>query len=137
MARRIEFPTFDPAKPVVARKRFTANGHRFEPGKPFPWQRMAIDTRKAQKLFDTGYIRHPKNGDQVDYTMPQAETVSVPQRSADTTHRGYTASGWESDGLDDIDSLIELKAIAEREGAPTTVSKEGQRRLIREHRAKQ
>lgn len=128
MSRRIHIQEFDPSRPLVARKKFTANGRTFKPQDEFPWQRMAVALRRARQMFDAGLVRHdvvePSRGESrqgmaestLDSTEKHSEIESLPD-------------------IDSIDKLADLKDIAEAEGAPTGFrSKKEQREAIRAHR---
>jgi hypothetical protein len=128
---RIPERKFDPARPVFARKYFTANGRKYAPGAPLDWRSASISQRRVMQMFDAGKLKHD---DEVtperikeEYTP---ERIDNPLESLDY----YTA---ETDDLDAIDDMKELRAIADSIGAPYKVSKADQRQAIRDHRNKE
>ena len=107
---------FDTTKPTFARRAFTANGHKFAPGKAFDWKSMSLSQRKAKTLFDSGHIGHQESA-----------PISVAVAPAPIALEA-------ADELDLIDDMKELRAIAYAEGAAIKVSKADQRQAIRDNR---
>jgi hypothetical protein len=148
MARRIIERSFDPTKPTVCRKYFVAGGRRFVPGNDFPWKQMSIAQRKAKLLFEAGHICHPQDAHKEPEPAKEQVSVAEPVQVQDAPAMGelehYTdgtpSREWtepaqeEDDGLDAINSLKKLRAIAKEEGAPFKVSKVDQRQAIRDNR---
>jgi len=130
MARLIE-RKFDPAQSVIARKYFTANGRKYAPGALFDWRKDAISQRRVAQMFDAGKLIH-NDKFTPERIKPEVtpERIDNPLESLDY----YTA---ETDDLDAIDDMKELRAIADLEGAPYKVSKADQRQAIRDHRNKE
>jgi len=121
------FPTprqFDAHKPLEVRIWFRWAGRDYEPGQPFNWKRNGIDQRRVRQMFDQGKLRF------ADEPVQQDEPVASP----DPTEDDFEFDLAPSDELDAIESLAELKEIAEAEGAPTRRSKDEQRAAIREYR---
>lgn len=58
MARRIKDRVFNPAQPLIARRKFTANGRVYEPGQPFAWKDKAIPVRRVATLFSANLVDH-------------------------------------------------------------------------------
>jgi hypothetical protein len=143
MARLIE-RVFDPSKPLYVRRFFAGAGRHWNPGDEFPWRRLAMDARRVRLLFEAGKLTHDgasfsaeadwtgmQSADQAAYVEPAP--VSVEMQDEDIHHAAVTAPASEPDGLDDL-NMVELRAIAAAEGAPTRVSRSDQREAIREHR---
>lgn len=146
MSRRIHIQEFDPSRPLVARKKFTANGRTFRPQDEFPWQRMAVARRRARQMFDAGFVRHETPGAAVKPS--RGEIGPSGQGMAESTLEPFDSTEKQSEGtgepmepveslsdIDGLDKLADLKAVAEAEGAPTGFrSKDRQREAIRAHR---
>lgn len=144
MARLIEH-TFDPTKPVMARRFFVAAGRHFNPGDVFDWKRSSVDQRRVRMLFDAGKLYHPEPT--VTANTQPVETPAAPivaeeapieaEIHDDNVHHAAStaeaASTVEDDGLEDL-GMKELRAIAVEENAPFRVSREAQRDAIREAR---
>lgn len=109
MARLIS-REFDATQPTYARRKFISNGRRYAPGDLFDWRRLSLSQRKAKMLFDGGHIGH------------QGSKVVEPITPTET------------DELDLIEDMKELRAIAHAEGAAIKVSKADQRQAIRDNR---
>lgn len=139
MARLID-RSFDPNRPVKVRRFFVAAGRHWEPGRVFPWKKMAIAQRRAKLLFDAGKLMHPDTAEVVEETA--APTIEQEVQDEGIHHIAATAASDEpqtvadADPVDELDGLTmpELRAIAEAEGAPTRVSRQAQRDAIRENR---
>jgi len=123
MARRLVERTFDPKKPLVARRSFTASGRRFSVGDAFDWKHMAVARRRVNQMFEANLVGHPEDGGgdpppaSVASSVVEQETTTVP------------------DNTDlDVDSLAALQEIARAEGAPIKTSKVAQREAITAHR---
>ena len=115
---RLVFREFDASKPTYARRKFVANGRRFAPNDLFDWRKMAVSPRRAKQMFDAGWIKHLTEED-------KKPVVQEPEPVVIT----------ESDNLDEIDDMKELRRIADEIGAPYKVSKVDQRQAIREAQA--
>lgn len=116
MARRLVERTFDPKKPLVARRSFTASGRHFSVGDAFDWKHMAVAQRRVLQMFEANLVGHPEDGG----GNPPPALVAPPP---------------EVDNTDlDVDSLAALQEIARTEGAPIKTSKVAQREAIIEHR---
>lgn len=134
--------TFDPSRPLVARRPFSAGGRNYANGDPFDWRRMAVSLRRVRQLFDAGYVRHPRE-EMASSTSAAASETSV-QTASETPHTqadhagfiGETHSARDSVGalLAQIDTMspAELKAVAERLGAPVKFRADAQRAAIRD-----
>lgn len=125
MARLIQ-REFDPARPVYARKYFTAAGRKFVPGDLFDWRKMAVSQRRALQMFDAGKLMHKTT----DADFEDADIQAYVETEISKLD-GYEPN----DDLDDIDDMKELRRIADEIGAPYKVSKKDQREAIREHRS--
>lgn len=134
MPRRIPQRVFDPARPLFVRRPFIANGRRYPIGATFDWRRASYDQRRVRQLFDAGRLDH------VPVAFPGAAgpspvpDTSRPPEPATTPAAEEGSDPPPGDGLDYIDAMVELRQIAEAEGAPFRVSKADQRAAIREHR---
>ena len=127
---RIPERKFDPARPVVARKYFTANGRKYAPSALFDWRKDAISQRRVAQMFDAGKLIHNDKMDVIErVNAPEVTVEDNPLESLD-----YYDAG---DELDAIDDMKELRRIADSEGAPYKVSKADQRQAIRDHRNKE
>jgi hypothetical protein len=125
---RIPERKFDPSRPVVARKYFTANGRKYAPGAPLDWRSASISQRRVMQMFDAGKLIHNDKMDVIErVNAPEVTVEDNPLESLDY----YT------DDLDAIDDMKELRRIADSEGAPYKVSKADQRQAIRDHRNKE
>ena len=128
---RIPERKFDPARPVFARKYFTANGRKYAPGAPLDWRSASISQRRVAQMFDAGKLIHNDKMDVIErVNAPEVTVEDNPLESLDY----YSA---ETDELDAIDDMKELRRIADSEGAPYKVSKADQRQAIRDHRNKE
>jgi len=128
---RIPERKFDPARPVFARKYFTANGRKYAPGTPLDWRSASISQRRVAQMFDAGKLIHNDKMDVIErVNAPEVTVEDNPLESLDY----YDA---ETDDLDAIDDMKELRRIADSEGAPYKVSKADQRQAIRDHRNKE
>jgi hypothetical protein len=128
MARIIE-RTFSAAKPVFARKNFIANGRRFAPGDLLPWRKMAVAERRIRQMFEGGLLTHEMTSS-VDF---EEAFALKPEPKAEVIVEEPEAN----DDLDQIDSMKELRKIADDIGAPYKLSKAEQRQAIRDHRTKE
>ena len=126
MTRLIE-RSFDPGRPVIVRKSFTANGRKLGVGNVWNWKQTAVNQRRVKQLFDMGNLLHPKLNDVLAIPLDAPITPPVVVEGSNTPA--------EADDLDAIDNMIELRTIADAEGAPTKSSKVLQRQAIRDHRA--
>ena len=141
MARLID-RSFDPNRPVKVRRFFVAAGRHWQPGRLFPWKNMALAQRRVKLLFDAGKLMHPDIDEVVEDAPIVAPEPTIAQevQDEDTHHDAVSAdrepaAAPEETG-DELDTLTmpELREIADREGAPTRVSRAAQREAIREHR---
>lgn len=132
MPRPLDNRLFDPKKPVVVRRAFTGSGRHYQPGDDFPWQRLAVDRRRVSLLFESGVLDHPTPETWPEYT-PEEEPASgtLDTVPAPVTEVAEKQTFFERDELDDIDSMTELRRIADKVGAPYKVSKIDQRAAIR------
>lgn len=153
MARLIS-REFNPAVPVIVRRPFIANGRHFKPGDVFDWKRLSVTPRRAKQMFDAGKLMHEAPTAETNCAGLQAResassAPSIQTEVEDATIRAAASEGTFGDdlveslkeavGAEPIDELDELdmkalRAIAEAEGAPTRVSREAQRKAIRENR---
>ena len=140
---RIPERKFDPARPVFARKYFTANGRKYAPGTPLDWRSASISQRRVAQMFDAGKLIHNDKMDVIERVNAPEVTVED-KYSPDAINEEYNpeaipTEAWEywSDELDAIDDMKELRRIADSEGAPYKVSKADQRQAIRDHRNKE
>jgi hypothetical protein len=138
MARLIE-RVFDPAKPLIVRRFFAGAGRHWNPGDEFPWRQMAVDQRRVRLMFEAGKLTHPETFS--TFVQAPVEVVapvltpapSIAQEVQDEDIHRVAVSASDPDGLDDL-NMVELRAIAAAEDAPTRVSREAQREAIRENR---
>lgn len=111
MARRLVERTFDPKKPLVARRDFVAAGRPYKVGDAFDWKRLAVAQRRVLQMFEANIVGH------VD------EAVEPPPAPPVNTNEDLN-----------IDSLAALQEIARNEGAPIKTNKVAQREAIIAHR---
>lgn len=121
---RIPERKFDPARPVLARKYFIANGHKFIPGAELDWRKMGIAQRRVMQMFDAGKITH--NDKIMVEVTPEPVEITVEDNPLESLDY--------YDELEIIDDMKELRRIADEIGAPYKVSKADQRQAIRDHR---
>jgi hypothetical protein len=115
---------------------------------------LAVDARRVRLMFEAGKLMHVDEvatapadwaglaaRDQAVIEVGGVGAVPMPvpsieqeMQDEDVHHVAVTAP--HPDGLDDL-GMKELRAIAEREGAPTRVSRADQREAIRAHRGSQ
>jgi hypothetical protein len=114
---------FDPSRPVVARRFFVAAGRHFNPGDSFDWTRLAVDQRRVRQMFEAGKLEH---------TPAEPVAVITNEIADEDIHRiaVTAAAAIEDDNLEGM-RMPELREIAEREGAPTRVSRSEQVEAIR------
>ena len=127
MVRRIVERSFDHKKPVVVRRAFSAAGRTFQEGSDFPWQILSIAVRRVRQMFDSGMLIHP--GEYADNTD---DTNDV--QSTDTGSAPPPAPPVDNSDLE-VDSLVVLQAIAQREGAQLKTTKSAQRQAIIDKRS--
>jgi hypothetical protein len=153
--------TFDPTKPLVVRRFFVAAGRHFNIGDAFDWRRMSVDQRRVRLLFEAGKLTHGPEVSTVtaQVVMPASDLAGLQARESAANAVAEAVTDAEvialfggdvptieqemadedilalaaSDGLDDM-NMKDLRAIAEKEGAPYRVSREAQREAIRQHR---
>lgn len=129
MPRPFEDRKFNPGDPVVVRRAFTGSGRHYAPGDAFPWQKLAVQQSRVRRLFDAGYLRHESSCQEAPTGFTTA-TVGATPPAPDPVEPGAF-----SDDLDEIETMPELRTIADAVGAPYKVSKVDQREAIREARA--
>lgn len=142
MARLIS-REFNPTTPVHVRRFFVAAGRHWNPGDLFDWPRLSVAQRRVKQLFDAGKLMHANDGGEIagpgDTALmgekPSEQTrIAEPASTLPPTAAATAASAaTPQDELDDL-NMKELRVIAEREGAPSRVSRESQRDAIRETR---
>jgi len=144
---RIPERKFDPARPVFARKYFTANGRKYVPGTPLDWRSASISQRRVAQMFDAGKLIHNDKMDVIERV--NAPEVTVEDKFTPEEEAAFEAAlelaeievvdglNPDLDDLDRIDDMKELRRIADSEGAPYKVSKVDQRQAIRDHRNKE
>jgi len=143
---RIPERKFDPSRPVVARKYFTANGRKYAPGAPLDWRSASISQRRVAQMFDAGKLIHndkmavetaPKEPEVVveDKITPERIKPEITPERIDNPLESLDYYTTETDDLDAIDDMKKLREIADSIGAPYKVSKADQRQAIRDKRA--
>jgi hypothetical protein len=126
MTRRIEPKTFSSGDTMIVRRPFRAAGKLWPKGTIFPWRQLSVSADKARRMFESGHLRaQAVEEDQVDDTTPVQDTTPAP--AVQTTTEDPNADL-------DVDNLVVLRAIAEREGASLKSSKVAQRDAIIAHR---
>lgn len=80
MARPIPERTFDPTKPLIAVKEFTAGGRRFKAGDSFNWKQMSVSQRKVLNMFGVRLVDHPKPAVEVEKVIEKK--VEEPKKAA-------------------------------------------------------
>lgn len=128
MPRPFEDRKFNPADPVVVRRAFTGSGRHYAPGDAFPWKKLAVQQSRVRRLFEAGYLRHESSSLSASPDFTTAAGGATPS-APDPEPRAF------SDDLDEIETMPELRAIADAVGAPYKVSKVDQREAIRDARA--
>lgn len=118
MTRRLVERTFDPKKPLVARRDFVAAGRHYRVGDPFDWTRLAVAQRRVTQMFDANLVGHV---DEVQ-TPPPAPPEKEPEVVKTT-----------NDDLN-VESLAALQEIARAEGVAIKATKIAQREAIAAHR---
>jgi len=129
---RIPERKFDPARPVFARKYFTANGRKYVPGTPLDWRSASISQRRVAQMFDAGKLIHNDKMDVIERV--NAPEVTVEDKIEELPDPGDHWHYVDEDDLDAIEDMKELRAIADEIGAPYKVSKVDQRQAIRDKR---
>jgi N-acetyl-anhydromuramyl-L-alanine amidase AmpD len=136
MARLVQ-REFDPARPVCARKYFTAAGRKYVPGDAFDWRKLAVSQRRVLQMFDAGKLMHKVEEDKWNATDADFEDNDI---QAYIEAEISKLDGYEPEvineeyDLDAIDDMKELRRIADEIGAPYKVSKADQRQAIRDHK---
>lgn len=137
MARILE-RKFDPALDVFARKYFTANGHRFQPGDKFDWRKMSVSQRRVMQMFESGKIANTPSAKKKVSTEPKYTPKAIKEEYTlerkDTALESLDYYDSSVDDLDAIEDMKELRAIADEIGAGYKVSKVDQRQAIRDKR---
>ena len=138
---------FDPSLPVFARKYFIANGHRYEPGMSLPWRNIGISQRRIVQMFEAGKITHNDKIAVKGTVKPEAiiekdkalEALAESGQYWDEADADFEDQDILSntDDLDAIDDMKELRRIADEVGVGYKVSKVDQRQAIRDHRNKE
>lgn len=118
MTRRLVERTFNPKKPLVARRDFVAAGRHFKVGDSFDWTRLSVAQRRVAQMFDANIVGHTDE----EQAPPPAPPTPEPEVVATT-----------NDDLN-VDSLAALQEIARAEGAPIKTTKIAQREAIIAHR---
>lgn len=114
MARLIVKRVFNPNQPILARRAFSAAGRTFQPGDVFDWSRLSVSKRRVSLMYDAGMLMHSDES-VVEKTAAKEEIPPAPS----------------SDNSDlDVDSLVVLQAIAQREGVTLKSTKAAQRQAI-------
>ena len=134
---RIPERKFDPARPVFARKYFTANGRKYVPGTPLDWRSASISQRRVAQMFDAGKLIHNDKMDVIERVNAPEVTVEdkIEELPDPGDHWHYIDEpAAADDDLDAIDDMKELRAIADEIGAGYKVSKVDQRQAIRDKR---
>lgn len=148
MARLIS-RDFSPTSPVYVRRFFVAAGRHWNPGDLFNWRQLSVAQRRVKQLYDAGKLMHAAEGGVVEGpgvpllagekpSEQHLQTTPPPSIETEIEDDTILADAAEPvDPVDDLDDLDmkQLRAIAEREGAPSRVSRVAQREAIREHRA--
>lgn len=95
--------------PLIVKMEFDSGGKTWTRGETFDWKRKGIDPKKIERLFYQGYLHHGI-GTKTPKMMQPLNDVEM------------------------VETMEELRKIAEDEGAPFARSKEDQRQAILEHR---
>lgn len=124
MARRIVERVFNPKQPLLVRRAFSAAGRTFQQGDSFDWKRMSISTRRVALMFDSGHLYHADDSEAVaEAVVEEVVTEAV------VTETEQTPPPADNSDLE-VDSLVVLQAIAQREGAALKSTKAAQRQAI-------
>ena len=81
MTRRIKERIFDPAKPLIARREFTANGRLYSPGDSFEWQDKSISVRRVYILYSANFVDHPDAPQEASKELPQETPQETPKET--------------------------------------------------------
>ena len=124
MARLIADRVFNPKQPLLVRRAFSAAGRTFQQGDSFDWTRLAISTRRVSLMFEAGQLYHADDSEAVaeavvEVVVTQEETPAVEQTPPPADNSDL-----------EVDSLVVLQAIAQREGAALKSTKAAQRQAI-------
>ena len=93
---------------------------------------MGIAQRRVMQMFDAGKLMHEFITTTKNTPEPVVEEVEI---SVDDNSKEYEPELINEEyDLDAIDDMKELRAIADKIGAPYKVSKKDQREAIRNHR---
>jgi hypothetical protein len=116
MARLIVKRVFNPNEPILARRAFSAAGRTYQPGDVFDWKRLSVSVRRVRLMYDAGTLVH-SDEPVVQETVQESVQETPPAPPADNSDL-------------DVDSLVVLQAIAQREGAVLKSTKIAQRQSI-------
>jgi hypothetical protein len=124
MARLIVKRVFNPKEPILARRAFSAAGRTFQPGDVFNWSRLSVSPRRVRQMYDAGMLMHSDE--------PVAEETAADEPVAEeTVVATEIPPAPPADNSDlEVDSLVVLQAIAQREGAVLKSTKVAQRQAI-------
>ena len=120
MARLIVKRVFNPNEPILARRAFSAAGRTYQPGDVFDWKRLSVSVRRVRLMYDAGTLVHsdePVVQETVQESVQETVQETPPAPPADNSDL-------------DVDSLVVLQAIAQREGAVLKSTKIAQRQSI-------
>jgi hypothetical protein len=126
MARLIADKVFNPKQPLLVRRAFSAAGRTFQQGDSFDWTRLAISTRRVSLMFEAGQLYHADDAKKVVTETVVTETVVTETVVTETEQTPPPADNSDLD----VDSLVVLQAIAQREGATLKSTKAAQRQAI-------
>jgi len=141
--------TFNAGRPCVVTQRrgaIKANGRTYKPGEVIDWRKAGIDQRRMRQYFDAGWIEHEPDSVAVPLDAPRPEPSPSPDPEPAPEPEPVAAEPSpepdesepaepETDDLDAIETMPELREIADAIGAPYKVSKVDQRQAIRDKRA--
>lgn len=127
---------FNDTKPLIVRREFSVNGKFYEKGSIFDWKKRAIARRKVQQLYDIRKVIHEDSK-----TFPQKTTgvqkyVNALDVKHDMSKIDAVIFPSKQDDLDSVESMPELRKLADEAGAEYKVSKVQQREAIRIARGK-
>jgi len=127
MARLTAEKVFNSKQPLLVRRAFSAAGRTFHPGDLFRWDRIAVSLRRTKLMFDAGMLMHSDQEIDIEAEQTELQTTEVQQTEKITPPP--------ADNSDlDVDSLVVLQAIAQREGAVLKTTKAAQRQSIVDRR---
>lgn len=88
-------PDFDLGKPFIARKEFSANGHKLVPGNEIQWTRWAISKRRMAQLYDGRFICNV--GDDEEMTQAADPVEPDPETATDDQLQKFEESAVETE----------------------------------------